>query len=94
MEKEAETERKHAIIKAEKDAEVAQIQNQARVSLKETEKRIASIASKTTDLLSLCEVAFCLHLTILNMETFYTLFWAVAITFGFVLSPYLLSCMI
>eukprot|EP01147_Barroeca_monosierra_P007989 gene7989-714_t len=45
VEKEAETERKHAIIKAEKDAEVAQIQNQARVSLKETEKRIASIAN-------------------------------------------------
>lgn len=43
VEKEAETERKKAIIEAEKIAEVAKIQFQQKVMEKETEKRISEI---------------------------------------------------
>ena len=43
MEKEAETERKKAVIEAEKIAQVAKIRFQQKVMEKETEKRISEI---------------------------------------------------
>ncbi|EGD79511.1 erlin-1 [Salpingoeca rosetta] len=46
VEKEAETERKHAIILAEKNAEVARVNNQARIAEKEAEKKMASISNE------------------------------------------------
>eukprot|EP00055_Hartaetosiga_balthica_P003735 m.8837 g.8837 ORF g.8837 m.8837 type:complete len:339 (+) comp3269_c0_seq1:98-1114(+) len=46
VEKEAETERKHAVIDAEKNAEVEQVRNMAKVSAKETQQKIDFIQNQ------------------------------------------------
>lgn len=53
VEKEAETERKRAIINAEKEREVESIRNQALISKKEADKRIAAIEGMSSNNLSI-----------------------------------------